>query len=97
MRVSEFMGGAGDHSGAADTILAEVTAIVAETLGVDAESLTPDTPLLGHMIEMDSMAVVAIITELEHRYDFTVMDDELSSDVFDDVKSVARLVLEKLR
>lgn len=76
-------------------VLSDVRLLVADTLGLSPAVLEPDTRLLGHMLELDSMAVVAIITALEERFGFVVEDDELNSSVFDTVESLARFVGEK--
>ena len=56
--------------------LEEVRSILAQTLqlGEKAEALEPSTLLLGSIPELDSMAVVAVITGLEERFDITVED-----------------------
>jgi acyl carrier protein len=56
-----------------------------------------DTPLLGSLPELDSMAVVAVITALEDRYGFTVEDDEIDGAAFASVGSLVRFVEEKLK
>ena len=48
-----------------------------------------DTPLLGSVPELDSMAVVSVITSLEERFGFIVDDDELDGSTF---ATVGRLV-----
>lgn len=42
----------------------------------------PDTPLLGTIPELDSMAVVGILTAIEEEFGVTVEDDAISADVF---------------
>ncbi|MDT8406180.1 MAG: acyl carrier protein [Methylococcales bacterium] len=54
------------------------------------------TPLLGALPELDSMAVVAILTGLETLYDFTVEDDEIDASVFATYGSLQRFVTQKL-
>lgn len=41
-----------------------------------------DTPLLGAIPELDSMAVVGILTAVEEELGVTVDDDEISSEIF---------------
>lgn len=76
----------------------EVREILASTLklGPRAASLCPDTALLGNLPELDSMAVVAVITALEEHYGFSVADDEISADTFATVGSLADFVKEKV-
>lgn len=51
-------------------------------LGDRVADFTPDTPLLGSLPELDSFAVVTLVTALEDEYDFIVDDDEISADTF---------------
>ena len=65
-------------------------------LGARAEALTRDTPLLGNLPELDSMAVVTVITALEDHYGFFVEDDEISAETFTTLGSLTQFVSEKL-
>jgi len=51
-------------------------------LGGRASGLTADSRLLGALPELDSMAVVSIITALEDHFAIAVSDDEISADTF---------------
>lgn len=64
-------------------------------LGDRAAGLQADTPLLGSLPELDSMAVVSVITALEEHYGFVVEDDEVSADTFATLGSLAAFVKEK--
>lgn len=79
--------------------LAEVKGLLgtALQLGERAQNLTATTPLLGNLPELDSMAVVTVITTLEDYYGFTVDDDEISSETFATLGSLATFVDEKAR
>lgn len=79
-------------------MLDEVRDIVGATLklGARTASLKADTPLIGNLPEMDSMAVVSVITTLEEHYGFTVSDDEISADTFATLGSLADFVKGKL-
>jgi len=74
--------------------LDEVKAVLVETLGLEdrADSLTPDTALLGSVPELDSLAVVEVITALENRFDFQIDDDDFSGDAFETIGSLAEFV-----
>jgi acyl carrier protein len=60
-----------------------------------AHSFKADTPLLGSLPELDSMAVVGVITALEERFDITVEDDDLDGATFETVGSLADFVTRK--
>jgi acyl carrier protein len=73
---------------------AEVVSVLADTLnlGARASGFEPGTRLLGSIPELDSMAVVSIITALEERFGFVVHDDEISADTFETVASLTAFV-----
>ena len=58
--------------------------------------LVADTPLLGAIPELDSMAVVTVITTLEERFGFTVADDEIDGSTFATVGTLVAFVTSKL-
>ena len=76
----------------------EVLAVLDETLSLRGQSTTfsADTPLLGAIPEIDSMAVVSILTALEDRFDFIVDDDEIDGTVFETVGALVQFVEQKL-
>ncbi len=79
--------------------IAEVKAVVVETLGIEdrAEALAPTTPLWGSVPELDSMAVLELILELERRFAITISDDDVSADVFETLASIREFVAGRLR
>ena len=79
------------------TTLEDVKSVVVSTLGIEdrADTLTPSTPLLGALPELDSMAVVELVTALEARFGFEVSDDEITGDVFETLGSLASFVESK--
>ena len=58
--------------------------------------LLPETALLGEIAELDSMAVVTILTLFEERYGIEVNDSDVSADVFENVASLARFLEEQV-
>jgi len=79
-------------------MLDEVRNIVGDALqlGERTESLQKDTALLGNLPELDSMAVVTVITALEEQYGFIVDDDEISAETFASLGSLTDFVQEKV-
>jgi acyl carrier protein len=65
-------------------------------LGARAESLTPAAALLGAIPELDSMAVVTILTMLEDEFGVAIADDEISADVFATLGTLSAFVDAKL-
>ena len=76
----------------------EVLALLDEILSLKGRSvaMTRDTPLLGALPELDSMAVVAVITALEERFGFSVEDDEIDGSAFVTVGALVDFVEAKL-
>jgi len=66
------------------------------SLGGRAATFTDDTPLLGAIPELDSMAVVSLITSLEEQMGLVVDDDDIDGDTFATVGSLLRFVQSKL-
>ncbi len=60
-------------------------------LGGRAKHWTRDTPLLGAVPELDSMAVVSLLTGLAERFDISI-DDDFDGDVFATVGSLSDFV-----
>jgi len=73
--------------------LAEVRAAVIETLGIEdrADALDATTPLAS-LPELDSMAVLELVVELERRFDITVDGEDVTAEVFETVASLAAFV-----
>ena len=65
-------------------------------LGDQGAALNAQSPLLGSIPELDSMAVVNLITALEDHFGITVEDDEISAATFDTLGSLADFVAAKL-
>ncbi len=66
------------------------------SLGGRAAAFTRDTHLLGAIPELDSMAVVTLITTLEERFGIMVDDDDIDGDTFASVGSLVDFVSHKL-
>ena len=51
-------------------------------LGDDAQQLRADTPLLGHVPQLDSMGVLAVLTALEQQLGVPIHDDDIDASLF---------------
>ncbi|HEY4082447.1 MAG TPA: phosphopantetheine-binding protein [Burkholderiaceae bacterium] len=76
----------------------EVLRLLDEVLSLNGRSATFDrsTPLLGAIPELDSMAVISIITGLEDQLGVVVPDDEFDGSIFATVGSLTDFVAAKL-
>lgn len=78
--------------------LEEVKNILADVLNLGERKglLRADSVLLGSIPELDSMAVVNVITALEEYYDISIDDDEISAKTFETLGSLTHFVEQKL-
>lgn len=76
----------------------EVLKVIDEVLSLKGRgaAFDRDTHLLGALPELDSMAVVSLITALEDRFGIVVDDDEIEGSTFETVGSLSDFVSVKL-
>ncbi|MBL8447022.1 MAG: acyl carrier protein [Zoogloeaceae bacterium] len=76
----------------------EVAALLDEVLGLQGRSAQFDaeTPLIGSLPELDSMAAVAVLTSLEERFGFMIEDDDIDGSTFATFGSLVGFVEGKL-
>ena len=76
----------------------EVLRILDEVLSLNGRSAAfkRDTPLLGAIPELDSMAVVTLLTSLEEQLGVMVDDDDIDGSTFATVGSLIDFVTSKL-
>lgn len=65
-------------------------------LGERADGLVEESPLLGEVPELDSMAVVTILTLFEEEFGIEVNDEDISAETFATVGSLARFLQERV-
>ena len=72
----------------------QIKSLLADSLGLGqrAARLSAESPLLGNIAELDSAAVVRVITELEERFGIAIDDDDITASLFDTVGSLAAFV-----
>ena len=75
----------------------EVVAIVDRVLNLRGRALDRSTRLLGHIPELDSMAVATLITSLEERFELAIADDEIDGSAFQTIGTLVDFVHSKLR
>ena len=76
------------------SLTAEVLTLLDDVLSLNGRSATfgPDTYLQGAVPELDSMAVVALMSALEERFGFVIDEDEISSETFSTVGTLVNFV-----
>jgi len=80
-------------------IVSEIAKVLADVLqvGSRAEKWDRSTSLLGSIPELDSMAVVGVISALEEHFGISVADDEINAETFFTLGSLSAFVEQKLR
>ncbi len=64
-------------------------------LGPVGQALNADSPLLGSLPELDSMAVVTLIGALDEHFGIAIDDDDISASTFATLGSLAAFVEER--
>ena len=79
-------------------VMKEVLRVLDEVLSLQGRAASFDaaTPLLGAVPELDSMAVLTLITTIEERFGLIIDDDDIDGDTFASVGSLVGFVEAKL-
>ena len=79
-------------------VVEQVRAVLISILGPASTTLVRDrsSPLLGTIAELDSIAVVSVLTAFEDRFGFAIDDDEIDGSTFATLGSLADFVAQKL-
>jgi acyl carrier protein len=77
-----------------ESCLDEMKKLLGEVLhlGRRTATLTAETRLFGSLPELDSMALISVVLEIEERFGITLDDDEATAATFATVGSLASLV-----
>jgi acyl carrier protein len=65
-------------------------------LGKTGQTMNAESHLLGAYPELDSMAVISLISRLEEHFGFDVEDDEINGQVFETLGTLSAFVNSKL-
>ena len=79
-------------------VIQDVLRTLDEVLSLKGRALAFDrsSPLLGAIPELDSMAVVSLITSLEERFGIVVADDDIDGNTFKTVGTLVDFVSERV-
>jgi acyl carrier protein len=85
-------------SAPAEAIVAGVRDVLVRVLEIEdrAADIDANTPLLGELPELDSLAVVELAQALENHFDIVIDDEAFTGDVFATVGSLADFVASEL-
>lgn len=80
-------------------VIDDVKKVIGNSLQLTAarlQAMNLSTTLLGAIPELDSMAVVNVLTALEEHFGFTIADDEIDASAFATLGSLSAFVEQKL-
>lgn len=86
------------HTTTTHTTLDAVKSVLVQTLGIEerAGSLDATTELFGSLPELDSLAVLELVSALEERFDIVVDDEEFSGELFETLGALTAFVESKV-
>ena len=64
-------------------------------LGDQADSLTRETPLMGHFPQLNSLTVMGVISEIEAQTGCAIDDQEITAEIFETVGTLATFIHQK--
>jgi acyl carrier protein len=76
--------------------VADVRAVVVETLAIEDRAFDADTKLTS-IPELDSLAIMELVVEFERRFDITFEDEDVTAEVFESIGSLAAFLDAKVR
>jgi acyl carrier protein len=84
-------------SAPADLIVDGVRDVLVRVLEIEdrAAQIDSDTPLLGELPELDSLAVVELAQALENHFDVILDDEAFTGEVFATVGTLARYIADQ--
>jgi acyl carrier protein len=88
----------GPTKGEYEVVIDDVRTVVGGTLqlGTRSQAMNATTPLLGAIPELDSMAVVNVLTALEEHFGIAIEDDEIQAATFETLGTLAAFIEQKL-
>lgn len=77
-----------------DPVLDGVIDVIVSVLAIEdrADQLDADTALFGGIPELDSLAVLEIITSLEERFGIVIEDEDVTGDTFETIGTLTAFV-----
>jgi acyl carrier protein len=77
-----------------NTTLADVTTVLVQTLGIEdrRDSFDVSTELLGRIPELDSLAILELVSALEDRFDIAIDDEDFNGEVFETIGTLSAFV-----
>ena len=77
-----------------ENIIEELRHLIAEKLdrNITLEAIDPDAPLLGEGLNLDSLAIVELITLSEENFGIEFGEDDLTMEAFANLRTLAGVI-----
>jgi len=73
-------------------VVQELIQVLTQNLKLDSSAVSAETPLFEGGLELDSFAVVELVTKFETHFEIQLGDDDFVPESFADVKTLAGVV-----
>lgn len=67
--------------------LEQLNEILSQSLAINAQNFTEQTPLLGHIPELDSMGITLLVMRVESEFKIQLLNDDMEASKFATVGS----------
>ncbi len=74
------------------TITDDLVALIVRELKIDPAQIAPETPLFEGGLELDSFAVVDLISRIEAQFGFQLADADFSAENFTDIGTLSGVI-----
>ncbi len=75
-----------------DSVTKDLIALIVQELRIDASRVRPETPLFEKGLELDSFAVVDLVSRIEARFGFQLTDEDFTPENFADISTLSRVI-----
>lgn len=78
-------------------VLARLKSILVDDLNLDLDpsSFDAQTPLFEDGLDLDSIVIISLITQVEQRFGFEFQDTDLRMSTFENLSALARVIQER--
>lgn len=74
------------------SITDDLIALIVRELKITTIQITPTTPLFENGLDLDSFAIVDLVSRMESHFGFQLQDDDFMPDNFVDIQKLSDLV-----
>lgn len=75
-----------------DNVVEDLVALIVRDLKIDPSAIGPETPLFEGGLELDSFAVVELVSRIENHFGFQLADADFRPENFSDLRTLGGVV-----